>query len=158
MAWWMEDGGVDSDGIKLFQVSVDGDTVFLKESGKFHGGGVVVDWSGSQPSRFALAFGIERFGGDFAVGFFEEDFYAAFGFFELLLAFAGKAHAFFKEFHGVVERELRAFEAPDDFFQASKDFSKSGFLGGSGFFDGSGVHVIQASCALKGARFRKRRT
>jgi hypothetical protein len=64
----------------------------------------------------ALGFGIERFGGEFAVGFCKEDFYAAFGFFELLLAFAGEGYAFFEEFHGVVERELRAFEAADDLF------------------------------------------
>jgi hypothetical protein len=88
----------------------------------------------------ALGFRIERFGGEFAVGFFEEDFYAAFGFFELLLAFAGELHAFFEEFHGVVERKLRAFEAAHDLFQAEQGFLEIGLLGRLGFFDGSGVH------------------
>ena len=75
---------------------------------------------GLQPSRFALGFGIERFGGEFAVGFFQKDFYAAFGFLELLLAFPGELDAFFEKLHGVVERELRAFEAPHDFLETNQ--------------------------------------
>jgi hypothetical protein len=85
-------------------------------------------------SRFALAFGIERLGGEFAVGFFQQDFDAAFGFFELLLAFAGEGHAFFEELHGVVERELGAFEATDDLFETSEGSLKIGLLGRIGLF------------------------
>jgi hypothetical protein len=85
-------------------------------------------------SRFALAFGIEGLGGEFAVGFFKENFDAAFGLFQLLLAFAGEGHAFFEEFHGVVERKLGAFEAADDLFEACEGALKIGLLGRLGFF------------------------
>lgn len=71
-------------------------------------------------SRLALAFGIERLRGKSAIGFFEQNFDAALGLFELLLAFAGKRHALFEELHGIVERELRAFEAVDHLFQTSE--------------------------------------
>src|SRR5580658_7622551 len=88
-------------------------------------------------SRFVLAFGFEWFCGQFAVGFFQQDFDAAFGFFELLLAFAGKSHAFFEELHGVVEGKLGAFETTDDLFETSEGALKIRFLGRLGLF-GSG--------------------
>jgi hypothetical protein len=81
-------------------------------------------------SRFALAFRIERLGDKFAIGFFEQDFYAALSFFELLLAFPGKRNALFEELHGIVERKLRALEAADYFFEASEGALKVGLLGG----------------------------
>jgi hypothetical protein len=90
-----------------------------------------------QPSRFVLALGIERFGGQFAIRFFEEDLDAAFGFFELLLAFAGELDALFEEFHGVVERELWAFEAADDFFEADEGFLEVRLFRRFGLLDGS---------------------
>jgi hypothetical protein len=71
-------------------------------------------------SSFVLGFGIEGFGGEFAVGLFEQDFHAAFGFFELFLAFAGEFNALFEKFHGVVEGKLRTFETADDFFEAGE--------------------------------------
>jgi hypothetical protein len=85
-------------------------------------------------SRCVLTFWIERLGAEFAVGFFQKNFDAAFGFFKLLLAFAGESDALFEEFHGVVERELRAFEAADDLFEASERALKIGLLGWLGFF------------------------
>jgi hypothetical protein len=87
-------------------------------------------------SRFALAFRVEGLGGNFAVGFFEEDFDAAFGLFELLLAFAGKSDAFFEELHGVVERKLWGFQAADDFLEASEGTLEIGLLGRFGLFGG----------------------
>ena len=93
-------------------------------------------------SRFGLAFGVEGFGGEFAVGFFEEDFYAAFRFFELLLAFAGEDDAFFEELHGFVERKLGTFEAADDFFEAREGALKVGPLGRLGFFGGGLNHAV----------------
>jgi len=47
-------------------------------------------------SRFVLFFWLEGLGHYFSVGFFQQDFDAAFGFFELLLALAGKGNAFLK--------------------------------------------------------------
>ena len=71
-------------------------------------------------SRLALAFGVERLGSEFAIRLFQQNFDAAFGLFELLLAFAGKGHTFFEQFHRIIERKLRAFEAADHLFQASE--------------------------------------
>ena len=85
-------------------------------------------------SRLVLAFGIERLGSEFTVRFFQQNFDAAFGLFELLLAFAGKGHAFFEEFHGIVERQLWAFEPTDNFFETSEGALKVGLLGRFGFF------------------------
>jgi hypothetical protein len=85
-------------------------------------------------SRVGLAFGVKGFGGEFAVGFLEENFYAAFRLFELLLAFAGEGHAFFEEFHGIVERQLGAFETADDLFETSERALKVRLLGRFGFF------------------------
>jgi hypothetical protein len=70
-------------------------------------------------SRLVLAFGIERLGDEFAIGFFKEDFNAAFGLFELLLTFAGECDSLLEELHGVVQRELGAFEAADDLLETS---------------------------------------
>jgi hypothetical protein len=100
------------------------------------------------PSRFFLFFGIERFGGEFAVGFFEKDFDAAFGFFELLLAFALESDTFFKEFHGVVERELRGLEPADDFFEARERTLEVRLLGRLRFFWCRGIHAI-GLCPLR---------
>jgi hypothetical protein len=85
-------------------------------------------------SRFALAFRIEWLRCEFAVRFFQKDFDTAFGLFELLLAFAGQGHAFFEEFHGIVERKLRAFEPANDLFETSERALKIGFLGRLGLF------------------------
>ena len=93
----------------------------------------------AQSSRLGLLFGIEGLGGEFAVGFLQQNFDAAFGVFELLLAFAGERDTFFEEFHGVVERELRAFQAADDFFEASERFLEVGLFcrgGSAGFLTG----------------------
>src|ERR1700726_3877488 len=87
-------------------------------------------------SRFVLAFGIERLGDKFAIGLFQEDFDTAFGFFELLLAFAGKRDPFFEELHGLVERKLWALQSADHFFQARERAFKIGLLGRFGFFGG----------------------
>ena len=87
-------------------------------------------------SRFGLALGIEGFRSQFAVGFLEQDLDSAFGFFELLLAFARKSDAFLEKFHGVVERKLRASRRRTTSSRRPSDFSKSGFFAGSGFFRG----------------------
>ena len=96
-----------------------------------------------------LRFGVERFGYYFAVGFSEEDLYFTFGFFELFLAFGGKGYAFFKEFHGVVERKLRAFEFADDFFEAREGALEIGLLWRIGFLGSRCVHVFFAGNSLR---------
>src|SRR6266446_4638791 len=79
-------------------------------------------------SRFGLPLGIERLGGKLAIGFLQEDFHAALGFFQLLLALAGERDALFEQLHRLVQRELRAFQAADDLFQANKGTLEVGFF------------------------------
>src|ERR1700723_451088 len=62
-------------------------------------------------------FWLEWLCGELAVCFFQEDFHAPFGFFELLLAFARKLHALLEKLHRLVERKVRAFQSLHDFFQ-----------------------------------------
>jgi hypothetical protein len=76
-----------------------------------------------------LFFRLERLGHQFPVRFLQQNLDAAFGFFELLLALARKLDAFLEKLHGFVERELRAFQAPDDFFEAREGLLKIGLLG-----------------------------
>src|SRR5690242_5224463 len=71
-------------------------------------------------SRFALSLRIEWFRSQLAIGLFQKDFDAAFGFFKLLLALAREGDAFFEELHGVIQRKLRAFEAANHFFEAGE--------------------------------------
>jgi hypothetical protein len=52
------------------------------------------------------------------------------------LALAGKRNALFEELHGIVERELRAFETADNLFEASKGALKIGLLRWFWFFGG----------------------
>src|SRR4029077_5163726 len=66
---------------------------------------------------FGLFFGLERFGEELSVGFLQQNLDAAFRLFELLLALAGKLNTFLEQFHGVVQSELRAFQASHDFFE-----------------------------------------
>ena len=84
-------------------------------------------------SRFALSLGIERFSRNFAIGLFQENLHAAFCFFKLLLTFAGEGHAFFEEFHGVVQRKLRTFQAANHFFEPGKGTLKVRFFRWFGF-------------------------
>jgi hypothetical protein len=81
-----------------------------------------------------LFFRLERLSDEFSVGFLQQNLDAAFGFFELLLALARKLDAFLEKLHGFVERELRAFQAPDDFFEAREGLLKIGLLGRLRFF------------------------
>jgi len=104
---------------------------------------------------FRLAFGFKGFGDDSAVGFLEKDFDFAFCFFELLLAFGGKGDSFFKKFHGVVERKLRAFQFADDFFESREAAFEVGFLGRIGFFGYRCVHVFFAGNSLRQGGERK---
>src|SRR5712691_2070224 len=76
--------------------------------------------SNDDTSRFTLPFGIEGFGGKLAIGLLEEDFHTAFRLFQLLLAFTRKRNAFFEEFHRFIQRELRAFQTPHNFFETRK--------------------------------------
>src|SRR6267142_5376596 len=86
-----------------------------------------------EASRFALPLWVERLGSQLTIGLLEEDFHAPFRFFQLLLALAGEGDALFKEFHSVVERELRAFETAHNFLETCKRTFKIRFFPSSGF-------------------------
>jgi hypothetical protein len=150
MAWWIDGGGAVSAGIKRFREVSTAMRSSSKKVGRFIVEGIgyrgeTLGWAPNgrsafpgdvSRSRLVLAFGIERFGDKSAIGFLQEDFYAAFSFFELLLAFAGKRDAFFEQLHGLVERKLRALETADYFFEARERAFKIGLLGRFGFFGG----------------------
>src|SRR5712692_5613189 len=118
MAWGMERGGVDSRRSRRSREASTSRRSSSKNEGGFIGAEEWREGRVAKASRLALAFGIERLSGKLAIGFFQENFNAALGFLELFLAFAREGYSFFEEFHGVVERDLRALEAADDFFEA----------------------------------------
>ena len=63
---------------------------------------------------------IERLGFNFPPGLLEQNHDSALSFFELLLAFARKRHAFFEEPHCFVQRKIRALQPFDYFFEPAK--------------------------------------
>src|SRR6266478_37579 len=86
-------------------------------------------------SRLGLPLGIEWFGGELPVGFLQENFHSPLGLFQLLLALARERDTLFEQFHRVVQRELRALQAADDFLKPGQRalkiglFRRLGFLG-----------------------------
>jgi len=99
--------------------------------------------------RLTLGFRLERFGDDAAVGFLEQNFDLAFGFFELLLTFGRKRDTLFEKFHGVVERKLRAFQFADHLFEARQRALKIWLFGRFGFLGSRCVHVFFAGNSVR---------
>src|SRR6266851_3905707 len=99
-------------------------------------------------SRFSLPLGIERLGGKLAIGFLQEDFHSPLRLFQLLLALARKRDALLKQFHCVVQRELRAFQAPDDFLKTGERALKIGLFRWFGFHGRRKIHAI-CPCPLE---------
>src|SRR5271168_2085879 len=129
----MEGGWVVAAGMRRSRAASTARRSSSKNEGSFIVEGKLRSRHAAESSRFALAFGIKGLSGKFAVGFFQENFHASLGFFELLLAFAREGHALFEEFHGVVERKLGAFKAADDFFEARQGALEIGFFRRFGF-------------------------
>src|SRR5260370_34540862 len=73
-----------------------------------------------EASRFALPLWVERLGSQLTIGLLEEDFHAPLSFFQFLLALPGEGEALVKEFHGVVVREVGAFQTANNFLEACK--------------------------------------
>lgn len=100
-------------------------------------------------------FCLERFGGHFPVGFFQQDFHPAFRFFELLLAFARKLYSFFEESHRLIEREVGTLEPLHHFFEASEGFFEVAFAKSFGCFVRGGIHAFTSRSLLAaGAEIR----
>src|SRR6202521_5578557 len=136
----MEGGGVSSAGSRRSSEASTARRSSSKKWGRFIVG--VERGEVATGSRFALAFRVKRFGGEFAIGFFQENFDAALGFLQLFLAFAGEHDAFFEKFHGIIERDLRTLEPADDFFQAREGTLKIGLFRRFRVLGGRGVHAF----------------
>src|ERR1700693_1196321 len=119
MAVWIETGSVVSAGSKRSSAASTASRSCSKKSGRFIAR-ALKQTEGCLTSRFGLGFGFKRLGRELSVGFLQQNFNTPFGFFQLFLALARKSHALFKKLHGIVKRELRAFEAANHFFQACK--------------------------------------
>src|SRR5215472_278900 len=104
MAVWMELGSAVSAGSSRSRAASTARRSSSKKGESFIGGWNPCDQRQSKTSQFALPLRIKRFCDELAIRFFEQDFHAAFGFFQLLLAFSRQRHAFFKKLHRVVQR------------------------------------------------------
>src|SRR5216684_1644582 len=93
-------------------------------------------------SRFVLFFWLEGLGRQLAVGLLQQNLHAPFRFFQLLLALARKLHAFFEQFHGLVQRELRALQPPHHLFQPRQRLLKVRLLHWLRLLHRSRVHVL----------------
>src|SRR6266436_2366701 len=149
MAWWMEAGRRDSCGRRRSRAASTARRSSSKKAGSFIAAEVGWGMSVGARSSFVLFFWLEGFGGQFSVGFLQQDFDAAFGFFELLLALAGKRDAFLEQFHGFIQRKLRAFEAANHFFETREGFLKVGLLGRLRFFRRCRVHSANLFLLIK---------
>src|SRR5882672_5828243 len=125
----MDDGGADSAGISRTSAASTERRSSSKKAGSFIATENSRTGDSAAASRFTLTFGIKRFGSKLAVGFFDQDFHAAFRFFQLFLAFAREGHTFLEKLHGVIQGKLRAFQAADDFLQTRKGTLEIRLLG-----------------------------
>src|SRR6202035_1904563 len=116
MAVWMDTGSVVAAGSKRFSAASTAWRSCSKKSGRFMGR-ALKQAGGCAISRFVLGFGFKWLGRQFPISLLQQNFNTSFGFFQLFLTLARKSNAFFKKLHGVVERELRALEAANHFFQ-----------------------------------------
>src|SRR5882724_2787747 len=132
----MDDGGADSAGSCRSRAASTESRSCSKKAGSFIAAENSRTGDSAAASRFTFTFGIKRFGSKLAVGFLEQNFHSAFRFFQLFLAFARESHAFLEKFHGVIEGELRALQAADDFLQSRKGTLKIWLLRRFGFFGG----------------------
>src|SRR4029077_5142714 len=120
-----------------------------KKSGRFIAR-VLKQAEGFANSRFVLGFGFKRRGCEFSIGLLQQNFNTPFGFFQLFLALARKSHAFLEKQHGLVERELRALEAANHFFETRERALKIGLLrGGFGFLRCRRIHASALSFVLQ---------
>src|ERR1700682_1474758 len=111
----MEEGCEDSAGRSRSRAASTDRRSSSKNGGSFIAAG---NWraAGSPgASRFGLRLGIERLGGKLAIGFLQEDFHSPLCLFQLLLTLTGERDAFFEYLHRIVQRELRAMHAGDNF-------------------------------------------
>src|SRR6516165_4071303 len=102
----MEDGCRDSAGNKRSSSASTAKRSSSKKRGSFIGSRRFSDRSIEGSSRFVFALRFERLSDYFSVRFLQQNLYSSFRFFQLLLAFARKANAFFEQLQGFIERQL----------------------------------------------------
>src|SRR5258708_6541485 len=130
----MEEGGAVSAGRSRSRAASTDRRSSSKNGGSFIAAG---NWCAAGcpgASRFGLPLGVEWLGGKLAIGFFQEDFHSSLRLFQLLLTLTGERDAFFEQLHRVVQRELRALQAANDFLQAGKRALKIGLFRWFWFF------------------------
>src|SRR6266478_998797 len=149
MARWIEGGGRFSAGIKRSRVASTATRSSSKNCGSFIVTEGVRESQVAGKSRFALVLGIERLGRKFAVRFLKQNLHAPLGFLQLLLTLPRKRHAFFKELHGIVERELRALETANHFLKPRERALKVRLLRRIRFFGSGSIHAIGLSPQIR---------
>src|SRR6266481_1468884 len=138
----MEEGGAVSAGRSRSRAASTVRRFSSKNGGSFIAAG---NWRAAGcrgASRFGLPLGIERLGGKLAIGFLQEDFHPSLRFFQLLLTLTGERNALLEQLHRVVQRELRALQAANDFLQAGKRALKIGFFLQFRFLSSRCIHAI----------------
>ena len=138
---------------QLFEMGIDRDAIFFEKSGSLRRlrAPELLRLGSWRRSLFGLTLGIERLGGQLAVGLFEQNFDFAFGFFELLLAFARKLDAFFESFIASSRESCGDSSRRTTSSSRPSDFSKSGFFAGSGFLIGVVFKVASRVSIKNGA-------
>jgi len=97
---------------------------------------------------FFLGFGIEWLRGQLAASLLKQNFHFALGLFQMFLAIARELHPFLEQFHGLVERKVRALQLLHDFFQARQRMLEIGLLRGLWFFRRCWIHGGHFSLSL----------
>src|SRR6266853_4780342 len=97
---------------------------------------------------FFLGFGIEWLRGQLAASLLKQNFHFALGLFQVFLAIARELHAFLEQFHGLVERKVRALQLLHDFFQTRQRMLEIGLLRGIWFFRRCRIHWCHFSLSL----------
>src|SRR5216683_4631058 len=138
----MEAGGVPSAGNKRSSAASTATRSSSKNEGSFIAAEIGCAMRIAPRSRFVLFFRLERLRRQLSVRLLQQNLHAPFRFFQLLLAFARELHAFFEQFHGLVQRELWALEAPHHFFQPRQGLLKIRLLHRLRLLHRSRVHVL----------------
>src|SRR5215469_53611 len=138
----MEGGCADSAGSSRSRAASTARRSSSKKAGSFIVGRREPGAGAKQASRLRLAVRIKGLGHYLAVSLFEKDLDSALGLFELLLTLALERNAFFKKLHGIVEGELRTFQAAHHFFESRKRALEIGLLWRLGPFWNGCVHAL----------------
>src|SRR5215470_9818992 len=148
----MEAGGVDVSGRKRSRDSSTNCKSSSKKSGRFIAGCARCPGTDERSRCFGLTFRFKWLGDDAPVSFLQQDFDFSFRLFELLLALSRERYAFFKQFHRVVQRELRAFQFSHYFFQPRERALEVGLLRQFSFLGSRCIHFVPCALARNSLR------